>query len=236
MVAPRKSLGQNFLKDKLLLAYEIAQARVSKSDTVLEIGTGPGTLTRMLAAAAGKVYTIEKDRRFEQELADLPENVEIIWGDALKVQWPKFNKIVANIPYNISSKLTFKLLKENFELGVLTYQKEFAERMTAQPGSQNYGRLPAAVSFLAEIKILRTVKAGSFFPKPKVDSAMVLIKPLPRPEAWEELEQLINRIFQQPRKKLRNSLDTVAPADLVDKRVRELTRSDIERIYRHRNL
>lgn len=238
-IEPSKRLGQNFLISDAVLEREAEAAGLDKDDTVLEIGPGPGTLTLKLAGRAGKVIAIEKDTRFKRILdGTLPENVEVIYGDALKVEFPRFTKCVSNLPYQISSQFTFKLLENcSFDFAVLCYQKEFAERMMALPGSRNYGRLPAALQFLAEsIEPIMKIGKSSYWPQPKVDSLLVKIVPAKnKPENWKELGQLINVLFQQPNKTVRGVLKQKKLAvseKLGEKRVRTLTKSDIEALFR----
>ncbi|MEO2152582.1 MAG: 16S ribosomal RNA methyltransferase A, partial [Thermococcus sp.] len=128
---PNRDLGQNFLIVPDIIERNVERAELSERDVVLEIGPGLGVLTRELAKMAGKVYAIEKDRRIIEILRKeyAWPNVELIEGDAVKVEWPGFNKMVSNLPYQISSPVTFKLLKHDFERAVLIYQLEFAERM-----------------------------------------------------------------------------------------------------------
>lgn len=239
-IEPSKRLGQNFLISDAVLEREAEAAGLDKDDTVLEIGPGPGTLTRKLSGRAGRVIAIEKDTRFKRILdtTTLPENVEVIYGDALKVEFPKFTKCVSNLPYQISSQLTFKLLEGySFEFAILSYQKEFAERMMALPGSRNYGRLPAALQFLAEsIEPVMKIGKSSYWPQPKVDSLLVKIAPVKKkPENWKALGQLINILFQQPNKTVRGVLKQkkmVVPPELGEKRVRTLTKGDIEAVFK----
>lgn len=236
-IRPVKKLGQNFLVSENVLEREVEAAGIDKNDVVLEIGPGIGTLTQRLAGRAGHVVAIEKDTRFKPFLDKLPENVEVIYGDALKVGFPKFTKCVSNLPYQISSQFTFKLLEDySFDFAVLSYQKEFAERMVAQPGERNYGRLPAALQFLAEsIEPIMKIGKSCYWPRPKVDSLLVKIVPAKnKPENWEELGRLINVLFQQPNKTVRGVLKQkklAVPPELGEKRVRTLTRSDIVDVF-----
>lgn len=238
-IEPSKRLGQNFLVSENVLEREVEAAELSEKDTVLEIGPGIGTLTKRLAGRAGRVVAIEKDTRFRQMLDNgMPKNVEIIYGDALKTGFPKFTKCVSNPPYQISSQFTFKLLEDyRFDFAILSYQKEFAERMMARPGSRNYGRLPAALQFLAvSIEPIMKIGKSSYWPQPKVDSLLVKIVPAKnKPENWEELGQLINVLFQQPNKTVRGVLKQKkleVSEKMGKKRVRTMTKSDIEALFR----
>ncbi len=238
-IRPSKKLGQNFLVSESVLEREVEAAGLLEKDAVLEIGPGIGTLTQRLAGRAGRVIAIEKDTRFRQVLDNgMPENVEVVYGDALKVEFPRFTKCVSNLPYQISSQFTFKLLEDySFDFAVLSYQKEFAERMMARPGDRNYGRLPAALQFLAEsIEPVMKIGKSCYWPRPKVDSLLVKIVPVKKkPENWKELGILINILFQQPNKTVRSVLKqkklTVSET-MGKKRVRTLTKSDIVDIFK----
>ncbi|MEW5994653.1 MAG: rRNA adenine N-6-methyltransferase family protein, partial [Candidatus Zixiibacteriota bacterium] len=143
-----KREGQHLVMDPALLERMVEYGEISQEDTVLEIGAGVGNITELLARRAGKVIAVEKDARlYRLTKARLRKtrNVELVLGDALKIPMPEFNKVVANIPYSISSDLTFSLLERPFKLAVLMYQKEFARRLVAEPGSDDYGRLTVNV-------------------------------------------------------------------------------------------
>ncbi|MBK5114840.1 MAG: ribosomal RNA small subunit methyltransferase A [Candidatus Heimdallarchaeota archaeon] len=179
-ISPKKSLSQNFLINKDVLIRQIGYAKLTEEDVVLEIGGGTGVLTEELAKSAGTVYSIEYDRNLAKYLTrkfHSHDNVTIISGDALKLDFPKANKFIANLPYHISSPITFKILDYDFELAVFMYQYEFAQRMVAKPRTDDYSRLSANLQFQAEVEILERVPRNYFFPMPKVDSALVQIKP-----------------------------------------------------------
>ncbi|NHJ32371.1 MAG: ribosomal RNA small subunit methyltransferase A [Asgard group archaeon] len=179
-ISPRKSLSQNFLINKDVLTRQIRYAKLNEEDIVLEIGGGTGVLTEELAKFAGTIYTIEYDRKLASYLERkfrTNKNVTIISGDALKIDFPEANKFIANLPYHISSPITFKLLDYDFDLAIFMYQYEFARRMVAKPGTDDYSRLSANLQFQAEVEILERVPRNYFFPMPKVDSALVQIKP-----------------------------------------------------------
>jgi len=148
-------IGQNFLIDKKVAERELEYASIEKNDVVLEIGPGKGIITKLLSEKAQKVIAIEIDEKLVSELKEfLPDNVLLISGDALKVDFdllPKFNKIVSNLPFHISSPITFKLLDFDFSLAVLIYQKEFAERMVAKSGSKDYSRISVGVYYRSKV-------------------------------------------------------------------------------------
>ena len=209
-----KNLGQNYLIDKNKRDQIINFGNITQDDVVLEIGTGIGTLTIELAKKAKKVIAIEQDsniseilnQRLKEEKID---NVEAINEDALKIEFPKFNKIVSNLPYQISSPITFKFLDYDFDLAVLMYQKEFADRMNGEVGSKNYSRLSAMLYFKCDIKKLTDVSCESFIPKPKVDSTVISLTPkeskLDRDE-FEVYSKFTKALFQHRNKKIRNAL------------------------------
>ena len=209
-----KNLGQNYLIDDFKRKKIINYGQLTKEDTVLEIGPGIGTLTIELAKKAGKVIAIEQDttifnilkRRLEKENIT---NVELINGDAVKVDFPKFNKIVSNLPYQISSPISFKFLNYDFDLAILMYQKEFADRMNGKVGTKQYSRLSAMLYFKADVKFLTKVSPESFIPSPKVDSAVVELKPKEEKineEDYKVYSKVVKALFQHRNKKARNAL------------------------------
>ena len=173
-----KNLGQNYLIDKNKRDQIINFGNIDENDTILEIGTGIGTLTIELAKKAKKVIAIEQDKKIYEILAqrlkeEKIDNVELINDDALNVEFPKFNKIISNLPYQISSPITFKFLNYDFDLAILMYQKEFAERMNGEVGTKNYSRLSAMLYFKCNVEKLTDVSSESFIPKPQIDSTVV---------------------------------------------------------------
>lgn len=199
-IKPSKYSGQNFLIDAGIINYQLEQAKISKNDVVLEVGGGIGNLTKCLIGSAKKLYVIEFDRKLYEFLKSKYEtynNIEVIFGDAVKVDWPDFNKCVANLPYQISSPFTFRLLATQFEKAILLYQKEFALRMQAMPGEKNYSRLSVMVQLKAECNYLKTVKPRSFYPPPKVESAMVELKPKKTRFEVDEVafQQFVTKLF-----------------------------------------
>ena len=209
-----KNLGQNYLIDKNKRDQIINFGNLNKNDVVLEIGTGIGTLTLELAKKAKKVIAIEQDKnianilqkRLEKEKID---NVELINDDALNVDFPKFNKIISNLPYQISSPITFKFLNYDFDLAILMYQKEFARRMNGLVGTKDYSRLSAMLYFKCDVDTLTDVSSESFIPKPKIDSTVVKLTPKKNKISKEDFKVYSNftkALFQHRNKKIRNAL------------------------------
>ncbi len=209
-----KNIGQNYLIDKNKRDQIIDFGNINKNDTVLEIGSGIGTLTIELAKRAKKVIAVEQDSRIYNILNtqlknEEINNVELINNDALKVEFPEFNKIVSNLPYQISSPITFKFLKYNFDLAILMYQKEFASRMNGNVGSKNYSRLSAMLYFKCNVEKLTEVSCESFIPKPKVDSTVISLTPKKlelTPEDFEVYSKFTKALFQHRNKKIKNAL------------------------------
>jgi 16S rRNA (adenine1518-N6/adenine1519-N6)-dimethyltransferase len=207
-------LGQHFLFDPRLLERIAAATGAGPDDTVLEIGSGKGTLTRRLAARAGRVIAIEADRRLAADLSDTTagSNVAVISGDALKVPWPTADIVCGNIPYQITSPLIERALTPpRPRTVVFLIQREVADRLAAAPGSDAYGALSAGVQLVARVERLFTVRAGAFRPPPRVESAVVRLTPLtgprtPDPETERATRVLIRFAFQRRRQQLQRTL------------------------------
>lgn len=227
---PLKNLGQNFLIDRQVAKKIIEAADLSPSDNVLEIGPGFGTLTSMLAPKIKKIIAIEKDPKMSEVLRETLKdfnNIEIIQADILKLD-PKTYllspyKIVANLPYYITSPLIRKFL-ESIELSptliTLMIQKEVAQRICAKP--PNMSILAISVQFYAEAKIISYVSKKSFWPQPKVDSAIIKIKPQVKTNKKEINNDLFFKVvragFSQPRKQLINNLSKELKIDKMKTR------------------
>ncbi|WP_295029968.1 16S rRNA (adenine(1518)-N(6)/adenine(1519)-N(6))-dimethyltransferase RsmA [uncultured Methanobrevibacter sp.] len=209
-----KNLGQNYLIDKNKRDQIINFGNINKEDVILEIGTGIGTLTIELAKKAKKVIAIEQDENICKILAkrlkdEKIDNVELLNEDALNVEFPKFNKIISNLPYQISSPITFKFLDYDFDLAVLMYQKEFANRMNGKVGTKNYSRLSAMLYFKCDVEKLTDVSSESFIPKPKIDSTVVKLTPKENKISEEDFKiysKFTKALFQHRNKKIRNAL------------------------------
>lgn len=208
-VRPRKGLGQHFLVDGRVATRHVAHARVTSSDVVLEIGPGLGMLTRPLAERARRVVAIEADRRLAAYLRRELPDVDVIEGDALEVPWPSFDVVASNLPYQLSSPLTFRLLDHPFDRAVLMYQWEFAKRMVAAPGSRDYSRLSVSVYRRAGCAILERVPRSAFVPQPRVNSALVRIEPRPVPFPISDpslYDAVVDALFEHRRKTVENGL------------------------------
>jgi 16S rRNA (adenine1518-N6/adenine1519-N6)-dimethyltransferase len=209
-----KNLGQNYLIDKNKRDQIINFGNIDENDIILEIGTGIGTLTIEIAKKAKKVIAIEQDKNICDILAkrlkdEKIDNVELINDDALKVDFPKFNKIISNLPYQISSPITFKFLDYDFDLAILMYQKEFAERMNGEVGTKNYSRLSAMLHFKCDVEKLTDVSSESFIPKPQIDSTVVKLTPKENKISDEDFKvysKFTKALFQHRNKKIKNAL------------------------------
>ena len=178
-ILPKKKLGQNFLTDAAVLRREVACADIAAGDTVLEIGAGIGNLTQLLLEKAGQVVTVEQDRQFAPCLEELQQqhgHLKVVWGDALAVDFPRFDKVVANLPYQVALPLVFKLLNQRFERAVLMLPKRLAQRLCATVGQPGYSRIGVTVGRLAQVEWIEQVGKDAFFPRPEVESVLVLIK------------------------------------------------------------
>lgn len=232
-LAARKSLGQNFLLD-LNLTDKIARCAGNlRGYDVIEVGPGPGGLTRaLLKNDAERVIVIERDERCMPALQEIAghanDRLEIISGDALKIDMSSLSsnplKIVANLPYNIGTVLlTNWLLAKNwppyYHSLTLMFQKEVAERICARPGSRAYGRLSVLAGWLCEAEIAFDLPPQAFTPPPKVTSAVVHLVPKPAPLEFpaRNLEMVTRAAFGQRRKMLRSSLKPLGGAALLEK-------------------
>lgn len=244
---PKKSLGQNFIRDQRVLNRIGEIAELSEEDEVLEIGAGLGALTLFLGKKVKRVIAIEKDVRLLEELkytvSDL-ENVEIISGDALQVDLRDFYrgnkiKVVSNLPYSVSSPILVKLIEEReiFSLFVLMLQREVGERITASPGGKEYGSISVLVQAYTDASVELRVSPAAFWPQPKVESVVVKLKPLSSPRIHLQNESLFRKIirgaFSSRRKIISNSLSSQFPKEKVEE---ILLRSGIDKKRRAETL
>jgi 16S rRNA (adenine1518-N6/adenine1519-N6)-dimethyltransferase len=204
-----KGLGQHFLIDERVAHRHVEFAGITANDVVLEIGPGLGVLTERLARKAAKVVAVEMDRRLADALRSLGGNIEVVEGDAVRVPLPTFDKVVSNLPYRISSPITFRILGATFDRAVLMYQEEFAERLVARQGDAGYSRLAVNAYVRCRAEVLERVPRSAFWPQPKVDSAIVLLEPRRSPFPLEDpavFEAVVDATFQHRRKTIENGL------------------------------
>ncbi|KAI5184267.1 18S rRNA (adenine1779-N6/adenine1780-N6)-dimethyltransferase [Nematocida homosporus] len=177
----KKSFGQHLLKNPGIVSVLVDKARIRPSDTVLEIGPGSGNLTLKLLERSKRVVAIETDKKIASDLlkrvGQRRQKLQLVIGDAIEVDFPEFDLCVANTPYQISSPLTFKLLKCRFRAAVLMFQREFALRLCASVGDSYYCRLSVSVQIRANVQHVMKVSKKSFRPPPKVESSIVRIEP-----------------------------------------------------------
>lgn len=218
-----KSLGQNFLIDGNIVRKICEEGNIDSTDNVLEIGPGIGTLTEELGIRAKKVVAVELDRNLLPILDDTLsqyENIEIVHGDILKIDLPKLFrekfdgrsiKIVANLPYYITTPIITRLLEEEIDIDsiLVMVQKEVAERMSASPGNKDYGSLSVFVNYYTEAEIVLNVPKTVFMPKPNVDSAVIRLKVRDEKIQLKDKEiffKTVKASFSQRRKTILNSL------------------------------
>ena len=243
-VRPKKGLGQNFLVDGNVLRKITAAAGITPADAILEVGAGAGALTKILAEQAGMVTAVEKDRALAPVLREVlgeRENLRLLFADILELDLQALFgkeaaagagmnlKVVANIPYYITSPLIFHLLESgiNWSLLVFLVQKEVAERIAAAPGSKQYGALTVGVRYHAEVELLGTVPPSVFFPRPQVSSAILRLTPKKK-EGSVETERLfkllVRTVFNARRKTLANALRKITPELGGEERLQEAFR------------
>lgn len=227
--SPYYGRGQHFLTNRNIARRIVDLAGPGPDDVVVEIGPGTGALTGLLTERTGRVIAIESDRKLADYLTDaFKGRAEIIFGDALSFDYRKLGEkigapfmVVANLPYNISTELIFRLLdvREYVDTMVLMLQKEVAQRLGAGPGTKEYGVLTVLVTLLCDVSVPLSVGPGNFHPRPKVDSRVVLFRTLKEPRIHITEMHLFKRVvrasFGTRRKTLRNALKSLS--DLVDR-------------------
>lgn len=222
-IAPRKSLGQNFLKDKNIAEKIVGLSDIKPEDHVVEIGPGEGALTGIILKRTGNLTAIEYDKRSVNLISEkFPNsqfpNFRIVNKDIREFDYSKFSfdidakiKVIGNIPYNISSDIIFQIL-ENINIidsAVLTIQKELAQRIVAKSRTKDYGILTVARDLVAKAKISFHIPPTAFFPKPAVTSSVLLIEPKEESieiKEYNKIMKLVRAAFNNRRKTLRNSL------------------------------
>ena len=244
-IIPNKLLGQNFIVEPSIFPKLTNYASLGKTEVVLDAGAGFGFLTRFLAKRCENVLAVEKDPRVAMVLRENLKglaNVTVIEGDVLKTAVPNFNKVVSIPPYQISSRLLLWLFDRNFCCAVLVLQKEFAERLVAAVGSEEYGWLTVATCQSTEVQLLDSVPNFMFYPPPEVDSIIVRLTPWKTSpfevKDKEFFRRMVRWLFTQRNKKLSNALSpfiksafkinkedaqkTASTFSFGEKRVREL--------------
>jgi 16S rRNA (adenine1518-N6/adenine1519-N6)-dimethyltransferase len=248
-IVPNRLLGQNFMIETSIFPLLSDYASLDKADVVLDAGAGFGFLTRFLANNCKAVIAVEKDPHVAEVLREQlrgAANVTVIEGDVLKAALPEFNKVVSIPPYYLSSRLVTWLLERKIECAVLILQREFAGRLVAAVGSEDYGWLTIVACHTAEVELLDAVPKSLFYPPSEVDSVIVRLTP------WKAapfevkdaafFRRLVQWLFTQRNKKLRNALPPFLKSTLktskedaeklacafpfCDKRVRELSPKD----------
>lgn len=240
-IYPKKSLGQNFLKDPHYLGKIVEAAQIGPEDQVLEIGPGLGHLTRSLADTGCRLLLLELDDRLiprlNEEFGNRP-TVQVVHADALEYDYAGLSgtwKVVANLPYYISTAIIQRLIarRGTFTTLTLMLQKEVAERIAAGPGGKEYGFLSVLVQYAAVPRLEFTVPAGAFTPQPKVDSTVLTLTMLDIPATVADDEALFQRVikaaFSQRRKTLRNSLGQLGYSREVMGTVMDATGIDLGR-------
>lgn len=203
---------QHFLIDNNILDEIVDAAHISSDEIILEIGPGIGNLTERLLKKAKKVIAIELDSKLIAVINDRfgdNSKLHLIHKNVLDVDLPAFDKVVANLPYSISSEITFKLLKSNFKLGILMYQYEFAQRMISAPNCSDYSRLTVNTFYFADASIIMKISKEAFSPPPAVESAVIKLVPRIAPfEVYDSnfFSKFVSAIFTKRRKKVKNAI------------------------------
>lgn len=212
-IFPKKSLGQHFMVESSIFQILTERASLTSNDVVLDIGAGFGFLTRFLAEKCGKVLAVELDSKLVKVLRENLRNmfnVEIIEGNVFKVHIPQFTKIVSIPPYNISSALLKWLFDKNFACAVLVFQKEFANRLVAPIGSEDYGWLTVLGYYHFEVELFDEVPKWMFYPPPEVDSIILRLTPRSSPpfqvKNYTFFNRLVQALFTQRNRKVRNAV------------------------------
>jgi 16S rRNA (adenine1518-N6/adenine1519-N6)-dimethyltransferase len=248
-----RRLGQNFLADQNLLDAIVREASLDTSDVVLEVGGGGGALTERLAPAVARLHVIELDDRLRDELEPLAKaagNVDLVWGDAMRVDLgnlaPAPTKMVANLPYSVATPLLLRTISElpSLREWLVMVQREIADRLGADPGGKEYGSASVQVQLACEVTMLRAVDPAVFVPRPRVGSALIRLRRRgPAPSA--SLSELVRDAFAHRRKSLARSVELARPGALgpvrralerigkpADARAEALSPGDFEALHR----
>ncbi|MEM3770218.1 MAG: 16S rRNA (adenine(1518)-N(6)/adenine(1519)-N(6))-dimethyltransferase RsmA [Candidatus Bathyarchaeia archaeon] len=247
-IFPKKRLGQHFMVEPLIFQLLADYVSLCQNDIVLDVGAGLGFLTRFLAERCGRVLAVELDNRLvkvlREQLKGLP-NVKVIEGDVLKISLQEFNKVVSIPPYGISSTLVQWLFSKKLDCAVMIFQKEFAKRLVASIGNDDYCWLTVLAYYHFGVELLDDVPESFFYPQPEIDSVIVRLKPKSQPPFRLRDEALFTRLvqalFTQRNRKVRNAIkpfmmkerkvseEATKVADSLpfhDRRVRELAPED----------
>jgi 16S rRNA (adenine1518-N6/adenine1519-N6)-dimethyltransferase len=218
-------LGQNFLADPNLLDAIVRDAGVEPNDVVLEVGAGEGVLSERLAAVAAHLHTVEIDRGLEPALAGIAAlpNVELHWGDAMKIDFAGFapapTAMVANLPYSVATPLILRTIEQlpSLRSWNVMVQREIADRLRAAPGSRTYGSPSVVAQLACEVELVRPVSPAVFKPRPRVESAILRLTRT-GPAADAATHALVRAAFAHRRKSLARSLEHSRPGSLVPAR------------------
>ncbi len=230
-IRPIKKRGQNFLVDKNIAEKAVSIGDISAEDTVIEIGPGPGSLTHFLIQTGASVFCFEIDNKLFKildKLTDTDQNTQIIHKDILKIDFKDYtsqnakNVLMGSIPYSITTPILLKFLEEGslFKKAVFIVQKEVAERLCAEPGSRHYGIFSVYCKTYLKSSILKTIPAQCFYPKPKIDSAIIELVPVIG-KAWKSDDEklfrnIVRASFSNRRKTLNNSLKSFLNIKQID--------------------
>ncbi len=213
----KKSWGQNFLIDYNTINKIINIIKPNNKDNILEIGPGHGALTKQLLYLSNNLYAIEIDPMLCESLKNNYNNLNIINEDILK--WEdnklKYNKIVGNIPYNISSQIIFKFLNKKWDTMILMVQKELANRIISPEGSREYGRISVMVQNFCNVEYVCDISKNVFHPKPKVDSGILKFNKINTTINIDKFSLFIKEAFKQRRKKLKNNLKNICDYKVI---------------------
>ena len=237
----RKKWGQNFLIDMNIVNNIINIIEPSKNDKILEIGPGKGAVTIPLSNKVNLIHGIEIDPMLYNYLMIKNikniklTNIDILKWDDSKIS--NFNKIIGNIPYNISSQIIFKFIRNpNFESMIFMIQKELAQRIVSRHGNKLYGRISVMIQTFCNVEIKLNISKNVFFPKPKVNSSVIKISPDKTTINFDNYSQLIKESFKQRRKKLKNNLKNLCDVSLLgnyaDKRPEEISVENYKLLYK----
>ena len=206
----KKEYGQHFLVDENILGVIGRLAGLAPDDVVLEIGPGNGVLTRYLAERVRHVHAVEIDQELAPALSDLGDNVDVVFGDALRVELPQdATKLVSNLPYNVATPIVVESLDglPGIALWCVMIQREVADRLFAEPGTKAYGAVSVLVQLVCERTGFHPVSRNVFRPRPNVDSALVAFRRVALPEGYARVKAVVGAAFAHRRKTLPNSVE-----------------------------